>query len=217
MILRPFLITSLIFCFPLSLCATEPIKIARFSASDISGWSQKSFKGKTIYSLVKDTDRMVIKAHSIKSASGYIKKVSIDPKLFPLLKWSWKISEVNPKEDISKKSGDDFVARVYVVFPRTFFWRMRAINYVWASKMPKNSVEVSPFTDNVMTLAVESGMGKAGEWMTEERNIFDDYRHMFGEDPPEIGAVAIMTDTDNTQTEAVAWYGDITLSPKLSP
>jgi len=61
-------------------------------------------------------------------------------------------------------------------------------------------------------LAVESGPSKAGQWVNEERDIQADYRRVFGENPPEAGGVAIMTDTDNTGGEATAWYGDITLS-----
>ena len=53
--------------------------------------------------------------------------------------------------------------------------------------------------------------GKAGIWVTEERNVYEDYRARFGEDPSAIGAVALMTDTDNTGGEAEAYYGDIFL------
>jgi hypothetical protein len=42
-----------------------------------------------------------------------------------------------------------------------------------------------------------------------QRNLLDDYRQAFGEEPPNVGAIAIMTDTDNTGETAVAWYGDI--------
>lgn len=213
MIIRTLFIILPLLCAVMSAHAAEPIPIGAFSAHDISGWEQKSFKGKTSYSLVKDSDRTVLKAHSVKSASGYIRKISVDPKRFPLLKWSWKVAAVNTKEDIARKDGDDFAARVYVVFPRTFFWRMRAINYVWSSKMPKGTAEPSPYTGNVRIVAVESGAGKVGEWVTEERNIYEDYVKLFGEAPPEVGGIAVMTDTDDTQTEAVAWYGDIILSP----
>jgi hypothetical protein len=50
-----------------------------------------------------------------------------------------------------------------------------------------------------------------GQWVSEERNIYEDYRKLFGKEPPQIGAVAIMTDTDDTQDEVTAWYGDIFL------
>jgi hypothetical protein len=63
-----------------------------------------------------------------------------------------------------------------------------------------------------MMLAVEAGPERTGQWLVEERDILADYRRLFGGEPREIGAIAIMTDTDNTGGEATAWYGDITLS-----
>ena len=192
-------------------CSAAEMALGKFSAEEMAGWSDKPFKGKTTYTLAKDDGRNVLKAHSVKAASGLIKKITVDTKKFPILRWSWKIEHTLKKEDIKSKKGDDFAARVYVVFPRTFFWRMRAINYVWAAKMPKDSVAPSPYTSNSLIVAVESGDEKVGTWVSEERNIYDDYRKMFGEEPPPLGGVAIMTDTDDTQDEVTAYYGDILL------
>ena len=183
------------------------VPVGKFSASDASGWTDQPFKGKTIYTL----EEGALKAHSVRSASGKIKKLSIDTRKYPRLTWSWKIDHTLKREDIRLKSGDDFAARVYVVFPRTFIWRMRAINYVWSAKMPKGSDARSPYTKNSVIVAVESGDEKVGSWVSEERNIYEDYKKLFGEEPPLLGGVAIMTDTDDTQDEATAWYGDITL------
>ena len=63
-----------------------------------------------------------------------------------------------------------------------------------------------------MMVAVESGPAKAGQWMLEQRDILADYRLLFGEEPGDIGAIAIMTDCDNTGGEAAAWYGEISIS-----
>jgi hypothetical protein len=65
-----------------------------------------------------------------------------------------------------------------------------------------------------MVVAVESGPGKVGTWVAEQRNIYEDYKRAFGEEPPRIGAVAVMTDTDDTGDDVTAWYGDITLSDR---
>ncbi len=187
------------------------LAIGRFSAEDLAGWTDKPFKGNTTYNVVKDNGTSVLQAHSVHAASGLIKKVKLDAKKYPILRWSWKIDHTLKKEDAKKKSGDDFAARVYVVFPRTFFWRLRAINYVWATKLPKNSVVASPYTANSLIVAVESGDEKVGTWVSEERDIYEDYRKMFGEEPPELGGVALMTDTDDTRDEVTSWYGDIFL------
>jgi len=207
----PMLIITLMLFLMTTPCSAAEMTVGKFSAEDLSGWNDKPFKGKTTYELAKNDEKNVLKAHSVKAASGLIKKLSVDSKKFPILRWSWKIEHTLKKEDIKTKKGDDFAARVYVVFPRTFFWRMRAINYVWAAKMPKDSFAPSPYTSNSIIVAVESGDEKVGTWVSEERNIYEDYKKMFGEEPPLLGGIAILTDTDNTQDEVTAYYGDIFL------
>ena len=74
----------------------------------------------------------------------------------------------------------------------------------------------NPFTDRVHMIVVESGLSKLNTWVTEERNIYDDYKRVFGEEPPMISGMAIMTDTDNTGESATAYYGDIVLKKRTS-
>lgn len=189
------------------------VTVAAFSRGDLSGWSKKIFSGETEYSIVQIDGRKALRAVSKNAASGLVKKIEKDPSQYPLLRWSWKIEHTLKRENATKKSGDDFVARVYVVFPRVLFWKTRAINYVWSAKLPKGTAIPNAYTANAVMVAVESGDGKAGTWVSEERNIFEDYKNFFGEDPPPLGAVALMSDTDNTADEAVAYFGDIFLSP----
>jgi len=203
-------VLTLLFLLSIPSMAAE-LAIGEFIAGSISGWSDEIFKGKTSYTLFSDNGRTVLKGHSVKAASGLIKKIKLDPKEYPLLRWSWKVEHTLKKEDVTLKSGDDFAARVYVVFPRTFFWQTRAINYVWAAKMPKGSSAPSPYTSKAMIIAVESGDEKVGKWVKEERNFYEDYKNLFGEEPPKLGAVAIMTDSDDTGDEVTAYYGDIFL------
>jgi hypothetical protein len=190
--------------------ATE-MHLGKFSAGDMTGWKDEIFKGKTTYTLIRENGRSVLKAHSEKAASGLIMKVKLDSRDYPVLSWSWKVDHTLKKEDVTRKSGDDFAARIYVVFPRTFFWQTRAINYVWATKLPKESTVPSPYTSKAIIVAVESGDEKIGQWVSEERNYYEDYRKLFGEEPPKLGAVAIMSDTDDTGDEVTAYYGDIFL------
>lgn len=188
--------------------------LGKFSTGDLSGWKEQTIglmKPKTSYKLIKDIDRTVLTAHSTKSASGQMYKLNLDPKDYSTLKWSWKIEHIIKKGDERTKDGDDFSARVYVLFPRGFFSKTRAICYVWANKLPKGEHVISPFTPNIITVAVDSGDELAGRWTFHQRNIYEDYRLFFGEDPPKIGAIALMTDTDNTGDSAVGYYGDISL------
>lgn len=204
-------VVLLLMLLALPVCAEE-IPVARFATEGLKGWESKSFKGTTEYIIVQEDGKTVLKAHAKGSASGLSKKITFKPVIYRYLKWSWKISNTIAQGNEKSKQGDDYAARVYVVFPGRFFWQMRALNYIWANKLPKGEFVPNAFTSNAMLLAVQSGSAKAGQWITEKRDILADYRRLFGEDPPEAGAIAIMTDTDNTGSEATAWYGDIILS-----
>ena len=172
-------------------------------------WESKSFKGSTLYEKAEEDGRLCIKATSSSSASGLYYRIKYDAKEYPTLSWSWKVDNIISKGNALKKQGDDYSARIYVVFTSILFWNTKVINYIWANKLPVNQAVPNPYTENAMMVAVESGPAKAGQWIEERRNVFEDFRKYFGYAPPEVGAIAIMTDTDNTGEEAVAWYGPI--------
>ena len=182
---------------------------------DLSSWKIQKFKGETAYRIIDDINgNPVLFADSHASASGLIKRIKINPNLYPLLKWRWKIEGILNKGDARTKKGDDYAARVYVVFPHWIKPLTRTINYIWANRLPVGEAVANPYFSRAMMLAVESGNGSAGQWVSEERNIVDDYRRLFGEDPPEVGGIAIMTDTDNTGGHTQAWYDDLIFSQR---
>lgn len=195
--------------------AAGVVTVGQFSAGDLAGWEPEEFHGLTTYSLVEMDGRKVLKAVSRGSASALVKKIEVDPDKGSMLSWSWKIEGILPEGDGRTKAGDDFAARVYVLFPSFLFWNTRAINYVWANQLPVGRTWPNAFTgDNVMMMAVNSGNGQAGQWVSHRRDLAADFRRCFGEEPSAIGAIAVMTDSDNTAHQAVAYYGDITLSSK---
>lgn len=201
---------ALFFLPLLAWAAGERIDIARFSQGDLSGWQAKVFAGETRYALSSADGRPALRADSSAAASGLYRKVKIDLGKTPILNWSWKIDHVLAGADERTRAGDDYPARVYVVFSGGLaFWRTRAINYVWSSGQPVGSRWPNAFTGNARMLAVESGADRAGAWIDERRDVRADYRRLFGEEPGNVDAVAIMTDTDNTSAAATAWYGDI--------
>jgi hypothetical protein len=172
-------------------------------------WKEKSFKGNTRYQVVKDGASFCIKAHSSGTASALYYSINYDTKAYPIIAWSWKVDHVLKNGDARRMDGDDYAARLYVVFPSVLPWKTRAINYIWANKLPVGYAVPNPFTKNSIMLAVQSGSIRTGQWIEEKRNVFEDYRLHFGEDPPKAGAIAIMTDTDNTGEDAIAYYGPI--------
>ena len=176
-------------------------------------WEEKSFRGKTIYKVTMHENQLCIKATSHSSASALLYKVNYDPKDLPILTWRWKIDHILSKGNALTKEGDDYAARVYIVFPSSFFWNTKALSYIWANKLPKETWIPNSYNANSRMIAVESGPSQTGRWVVEKRNVLEDYRRVFGQDPPKVGAIAIMTDTDNTGENAVAYYGPIRILP----
>jgi len=212
--MREFLVALMtVFAFTscTSCASAEELFVSHFATEGLTGWEQKSFKGVTEYRLLNEDGQTVIKASSRNAASGLIRKLRFQPSRYRFLRWTWRISHTIEGGDESSKAGDDYAARVYVLFPGRYFWQMKAINYIWANKLAKGSSISSIYTSDSKMVAVESGNAKAGQWIAEERDLLADYRLLFGTEPPEADAIAIMTDTDNTGGFAEAWYGDISL------
>jgi Protein of unknown function (DUF3047) len=215
----------------------DVIEVGKFSAGQVAnglpnGWKPLTFKKierHTVYSLVKDGDTEVVKAVAESSASGLAREIKINPKEYPIVEWRWKVSNILKKGDVHIKEGDDYPARIYITFEYDpsklgFFEKaaykmgrllygedlpLAAINYIWESKAPMGTMVPNPYTNRVIMIVVESGETRLNQWVNEERNIYEDYKKAFGQEPPMISGVAIMTDTDNTGESATAYYGDI--------
>jgi len=125
----------------------------------------------------------------------------------PILEWAWRVDSIYRNTDETKKSGDDYPARIYVVAERWPRFRSRVINYVWSSSQPKGEAWESPFAGQFKIVAMQSGQSRLGQWITERRNVLSDFDRLHDIEPDTIDALAIMTDCDNTGQQATAWYG----------
>jgi len=185
----------------------------------------------TRFLLVDDGGTTVLRADAQASMSGLSHGLRVDPRAMPTLEWRWRVSGVPERGEIGTREGDDYAARLYVLFDYDlaklpFMTRMKikvarslygeavpaaGLCYVWDARAPVGTTAWSAYTDRLRMIVVESGPAKAGLWVSFRRNVVEDYRAAFGEDPPAISGVAIATDTDNTGAAVTAWYGDIRL------
>ena len=180
--------------------------VAGFSTGSLEGWEPKGFRGETQYTLREGG----LCALSRAAASGMFRRVPVDLHATPVLRWSWRVDTLPPARDERSKPGDDYAARVYVVFSGgALFWRTRAINYVWSASQPAGAEWSNAFTGNARMIAVRGTGQQIGVWTQEQRDVRADYRRLFGADIDQADAVAIMTDTDNGGGDAAACYGDI--------
>ncbi len=217
--------------------AGDALPVGIFSAAEAggelpAGWEPMTFSGidaHTEYTLVDVEGTVVVRAESRASASGLMREIEIDPALHPIIEWRWRVANVLEKGDLSRKSGDDYPARLYITFgydperasllARARYETLRllygeyppvaALNYIWEGSAPVGTIAPNPYTDRNRMIVVESGDENVGEWRVERRNVVEDYERAFGGQAPRISSVAIMTDTDDTGESAVAWFGDI--------
>lgn len=232
----------MIFFFPCNANSQEIIDIGMFSAvksgeSLPAGWKPLLFRNinkHTAYSIIEDNGSHAVMAVAEASASGLVREIKINPAEYPVVRWKWKIQNILKKGDVSRKEGDDYPARLYITFeydPGKFgllekskyemarliygqYPPHAAINYIWESRSPVGTMVPNPYTNRTMMFVVESGGEKLNKWIDEERNVYEDYRRAFGEEPSMISGVAIMTDTDNTGETATAYFGDIRFEKK---
>jgi hypothetical protein len=186
----------------------------------------------TVYRIEVEDGTRVLRADADASMAGLTHRLRADPARTPWLSWRWKVSGVVEKGRFSSKAGDDFAARVYVLFDydtgklglgaRMKLKLARALYgdavpaaglcYVWDAQAPAGTSGWSPFTDRLRVIVVSSGAAQAGQWVDVARDVAADFRTAFGEDAPPVSAIAVATDTDNTGGSVTAWYGDIAFS-----
>lgn len=184
-------------------------------------------KAATRYTTVKIDGRTAIRAESNCSASFmFVPLEGIDLRRTPLLQWQWKVERGLPDHDERNKAGDDFAARVCVMFrfepALVSTWERakhhvrsglyghelpgRAIDYVWSSNAAEGAVWADPYT--AMSKMVSRGSGLASDWTTEQVNVPSDYASLFGEELPPLLGLAVMTDADNLCRNAIAYFAD---------
>ncbi len=201
----------------LALCTLSSMLYTTADAAPASleklGWKERSFSGNSEYSLVDHHGMQAIRGRTDSSASALYKDLGTDLRKTPYLSWQWQVENVfdNPHE--RAKKGDDFPARVYVVYKKgPFPWNTLAINYVWSSDNSIGDHWGSAYTKKSHVVVLQSGDAKAGQWVAEKRNVAEDFKTFFGIDVRKINGYAIMVDGDNTSSTATTWFADIDFS-----
>jgi hypothetical protein len=196
--------------------------------TNLDNWEELLFdkiETHTKYTIEEDGENSLLKIDSNKSASGKIFTQEFSVYDYPIVEWKWLVENIVEKGNAKKKEGDDYPIRIYIIFPYDpkgmgFFEKigfetakaiygeyppMASLNYIWANREHSDWVIPNPFTNRAMMIPVEEGSAHVGEWRTYTVNLIDDYRKAFGKEPPKRASLAIMGDTDNTLSSAVAY------------
>ena len=221
--------------------AQEPPGVVHFSAGKAgslpSGWESVKItdqKKPTEYKLVENDGHVVLAAKADGAATGLAQRIPIDVDKWPVVAWRWKISRLITAADNSKSGTEDSPVRLVFEFDgdkkkltfseRAAFSLAESISgrespyasmmYIWSNKVPAGTVIPNPRTNRVQMVVASTGPGGVGAWQSLSRNVREDYKRAFGEDPGKLIAYGVLTDTDNTGESVEAWYGDIVFKPR---
>ncbi len=177
------------------------------------GWrTYETVGGRPAYdfTIVQDGGMKALRLRSRDEHSTIARDLSVDLARTPVLEWSWKIVSLPAGANVRQRATSDLTAHVFLVWPRTpALIRSRLIGYTWDGVLPASAVEQSRKTRTVSFLTVRSGGRGLGSWVTERRNVIDDYRRIYGEAPDSPAAVALSIDTNDTHTVAEGLIGAI--------
>ncbi len=197
------------------------------------GWQAVTLPGKaaTVYRSEHKDGRPATAAVSRRSASLLRRDIGRPAHEVREVAFSWWVQAALPQADIADATRDDAVARVLFSFDgdhaklsprdRMLFELAHTLTgerppyatlmYVYANEQPVGAIVHNPRTDRIRKIVLDAGPGQKKRWREHRRDLVADYRRAFGEEPGRLLSVALMTDSDNTQGEALAWYGPLTL------
>ena len=177
------------------------------------GWELKENEGAPQITLVKENNDHVLHLVSDRASFGLTKEVEVDPKQYPFINFRWKAVELPKGGDFRQKETDDQAGQVYVVFG-TFKLTAKIVGYLWDNKAPKLTTGVSPAWGKTRLIVLQSGSENIGKWMWEKRNVYDDYKALFGKEPPKANLISIFINSQHTKSRAECYYGEIYFSKK---
>ena len=192
------------------------------------------YKKNTVYRLENYQGKTVLSANSKTSASGLAVKLRPRQANNLWLQWEWKALSAIPEADNAERYHDDAPLRILVAFDgnksklplkeKMNFEMANLISgqempyatlmYIWSGKSPVNTIINNAHTSRIKMIVVDSGWDNLDTWHKHQRDLAADYKRAYGEAPGEVIGIALLTDTDNTKSEARAIYGDIELIRK---
>jgi len=197
------------------------------------GWQPVALPGKlrTHYGPARKDGRDAMAARSQRSASMLRKRVQVAPESLGAVTFSWWVDDLIADASVADIDREDAPARVLFGFEgdmarlpvrtRLMFELAQALTgetppyatlmYVWDAKAPVGTVIVNPRSDRIRKIVVDSGPLNLKRWRDHRRDLRADFKLAFGEDPGTLQSIAVMTDSDNTRSSALSWYGAVTL------
>lgn len=236
--MKAALLSPLLLAGAASLPATaEPLRVGDFSQLDQlpqPPWQLLRFDDQvpaTDYRLSTQNGVAAVEARADASMALLARPLAVDLEETPVLCWRWWVDQPVAEADLTRKSGDDYAARVYVTFDLpdsalSLSTRLKlklartlhgddlpdaAINYVWDNRHPIGTARANAYTDRAQMLVLRSGTADSGHWVAERRNLKEDLDQLFGTASGRTLQLALASDGDNTGAQTGAYFADLHL------
>lgn len=223
--LLPALLLVLVFCAgaPAAIVPVTKFKPADLAGKTPEGWALEQKVGTPSVKMEKDGEMYYLRLQSQGNSSfGLRTSVRVDVKEFPILSWRWKVNKLPAAGDVRKQASDDQALQVYIAFKETGFPALLntpVIGYIWDNEAPKGwsgrSAQVGG--DKMRYIVLRNKTDKTGQWYTERRNVYEDYRKLFGDinggEPMGVTTgMQVHINTQRTRSFADGMIGDIYFS-----
>jgi len=177
------------------------------------GWEKQQW-GRPAYdfTVVEQEGQRAVQLRSAGDSSNVSKNIRgrVNLTETPILEWTWKVTALPKGADARKKDTDDQAAQLYVAWQRfPQMVRSHVIGYIWDTTAPVGSIFKSQKTGTVTYVVVRSGPADLGKWFTERRNVREDFKQIFGEEPNAPDAVSFGIDSDDVKGTAESFMGRI--------
>jgi len=177
------------------------------------GWQKQRWGSPTYdFAVEENGGQKVLHLKSEGDSSTISKEIKgkVTLKETPILEWSWKVVALPKGADSRKKETDDEAAQLYLTWPRfPEAVRSRVIGYIWDTTAPVGSIYKSQKTGTVTYIVLRSGPAELGKWLTERRNVREDFKKAYGEEPDDPGIISFGIDSDDVKGSAESYMGAI--------
>jgi hypothetical protein len=178
-----------------------------------AGWEKQRWGSPAYdFAVVEEGGHKVLRLKSTDDSSNVSKDIrsKVNLKETPILEWSWKVVTLPKGGDSRRKETDDQAAQIYVTWPRfPEAVRSRIIGYIWDTTAPVGATVKSQKTGTVTYVVVRSGSADLGKWLTERRNVLEDFKRIYGEEPDDPSVISFGIDSDDTKSTAESYMGAI--------
>jgi Protein of unknown function (DUF3047) len=168
-----------------------------------AGWRVVKGEGEPVYSVRAENGTRFLRASSKGLGIQAAKEREWNLAEYPVLRWKWR-PRIFPEGANEQAGKNDSALAVYAVFPHSA-GSLKSVKYIWSELVPAGT-HLTSSMGLTQVRVLRSGADGKGRWTDERANVLEDYKKYFGADAPRPAGIAVLTDGDDTKSQAQGDY-----------